>query len=110
VQIRVIFKLPRRFKSLQHLTFAYVELFTPFHEPNSDGFHIVKHSSRHGKRHSRVILLSEVVFGCHLTPAITGKVKDGWSSDNALDKGTMFHLNMFSNVLMYILINFSKFL
>jgi hypothetical protein len=63
---------------------------------------------QNGKRNAKVIPLSEIVLGCHLTAAVSGKMKDMWDRSNVLEKATSFHLNSFSSLLMYLLINYSK--
>lgn len=106
-QVRVIFKLPYRFKSFQE-PLAYIELFTPFRTSNDeDGIFIVKRSFHRGKRHSKVVPLSQIILGCHLVPEFGG-CGNQWTSDTALEKGSSFRLNHFVNVFTYALFHHDK--
>ncbi|EJF59254.1 hypothetical protein DICSQDRAFT_65323 [Dichomitus squalens LYAD-421 SS1] len=104
-QIRVVFTLPDAaldyyFPGIppeqrppRHL--AYVEWFSKFPaspEKNS-GFYKVSRSSKDGERLVSVVPVGLIQRSIHLTPKWNGPVPSDWSSENVLEKCTVFYVN-----------------
>ena len=78
---------------------VYVEWFTLLGLLDlTTGMHIVKHSTRHHKRNSKIVSINNLVSGCHLTAKCGTHVDKSFSTDDVLKKATQFYVNPYIHV------------
>ncbi|KAJ7775451.1 Zn-finger domain-containing protein [Mycena metata] len=92
-QIRLIFKLPPQFGNYPH-PLAYIEWFTPLHQPDPiSGMFTTHRSTRNHRRNAAVVSVEQIARGCHLMGKCTAKIDPTWTSFNVLEKAPMFYIN-----------------
>ncbi|KAF9787519.1 hypothetical protein BJ322DRAFT_1003262 [Thelephora terrestris] len=104
-QIRVIFSLPggEAQGSPEHL--AYVEWFSDFTAPENDhGMHKLKRSAQDGGSVASIVPVSSIRRSAHLFPKFGQAVPEDWTSENVLEKCSVFYLNQFSDRNMYFIL------
>ncbi|KAH9951170.1 hypothetical protein B0H21DRAFT_685589 [Amylocystis lapponica] len=101
-QVRAIFRLPRQFGPYSW-PLAYVEWFTEFHQPDplTKMYHISR-STRHRRRNAAIVHLDDLVRPCHLVPKCTTEISPNLTMHNVYETATMFVLNPFIDVHMFI--------
>ena len=62
------------------------------------GMHIVKQSTRLHKHKAEIISINDVVSGCHLMAKCGTQIDQSYTTDDVLEKATMFYLNPYIDV------------
>ena len=84
---------------------AYIEWFSEFAPPESGhGMHRLKRSARGSEHVASVVPVSSIRRSAHLFPKFSCAVPDDWTSDNVLEKCSIFYLNPFSDRNMYFVL------
>ncbi|KAJ6473973.1 Zn-finger domain-containing protein [Mycena vitilis] len=97
-QIRVIFNLPSQFGIFPH-PLAYIEWFTPLNHPDPvSGMYTTHRSTRLHRRNAAVVSVETLVRACHLMGKCGTTIDHTWTSDNVLEKATIFHINPYIHV------------
>ncbi|KAH9909444.1 uncharacterized protein BXZ73DRAFT_59483 [Epithele typhae] len=93
-RVRAIFRLPAIYGGRFKHPLAYVEWYTPFHEPDpTTGMFQVSVSSHNHHRRSSIIPITSIARSCHLIPVFGKAVNRAWTTDNVLDLCKRFFVN-----------------
>ena len=104
-QVRIIFTLPDNVDGVPAEPLAYVEQFSKFATPNNDHrMFKLNRSLEGGERVVSVIPVSTIRRSVHLFPKFGPVVPEGWSSDNVLERCSIFYLNPFTDRHMYFIL------
>ena len=104
-QVRVIFKLSGNIDGISPESLAYIEWFSKFTVPERDHrMFKLSRSLEDGERIASIVPISTIRRSAHLFPRFGPAVPEGWSSDNVLEKCTMFYLNPFTDRHMYFIL------
>ena len=101
----MVFSLPRGEAQGPSERLAYVEWFSKFTTPASNhGMHKLKRSAQSGERVASIIPVSSIRRSAHLFPKFGQVVPEDWTSENVLEKCSVFYLNPFSDRNMYFIL------
>ena len=101
-QVRVVFALPGEVDGASTELLAYVEWFSKFTVPDRDHqMFKLNRSLEDDERVASIVPVSTIRRSVHLFPKFGPVVPDGWTSDNVLEKCTLFYLNPFADRHMY---------
>ena len=105
-QVRVIFTLPEEY-GLFHHPLAYVEWFTPLHEPVHElGMYQVSQSTHSGHRQASIIPVGQIERLVHLIPKFGKWIDRTWTSDDILELCRTFFVNPYVQHLDFLLFRY----
>ena len=100
--MRVVFALPGSNNSNPSERLAYIEWFSKFSVPDPDHqMYRISRSLEDGAPVASVVPISTIRRSVHLFPRFGQAVPDDWTSDNVLEKCSVFYLNPFTDRHMY---------
>ncbi|KAH7906526.1 hypothetical protein BJ138DRAFT_1137941 [Hygrophoropsis aurantiaca] len=96
--VRAIFQLPEQFGHYPH-PLAYVELFTPLNQiDRATGMYTISRSTRFHRRNSIIIGVNRILRTCHLVAKCNRNINAEWTTDNVLERASMFYVNKYIDV------------
>ncbi len=92
-RLKVIFELPAEYGRITH-PLVYLEWYTPFHRVDpGTGLYQVSVSTRNRMPNSVILPANRVLGYCHLAGKCGAAIPVSWTSENVLDKASVFYVN-----------------